>query len=67
MLDLGILPGTVITAEFVSPGGDPTAYNVRGALIALRREQAQLITIALPAGTPEGVLAHSERWVDHGA
>ena len=42
-LDLGILPGTVITAEMVSPGGNPTAYRIRGALIALRREQATLI------------------------
>ncbi|MCX7852461.1 MAG: FeoA domain-containing protein [Caldilineales bacterium] len=45
LLDLGILPGTVITAEMVSPSGDPTAYRVRGALIALRREQARLIYI----------------------
>lgn len=45
MMDLGILPGTIIEAELESPGGDPTAYRVRGALIALRREQAELIRI----------------------
>ncbi|MBN1147623.1 MAG: metal-dependent transcriptional regulator [Anaerolineales bacterium] len=45
MMDLGILPGTIIQAEMLSPGGDPTAYRIRGALIALRREQAQLICI----------------------
>jgi DtxR family Mn-dependent transcriptional regulator len=44
-LDLGILPGTIITAELRSPGGDPTAYRIRDALIALRREQADMITI----------------------
>ncbi|HUS94425.1 MAG TPA: iron dependent repressor, metal binding and dimerization domain protein [Patescibacteria group bacterium] len=44
-LDLGILPGTIITAEISSPGGDPTAYRIRDALIALRREQADLITV----------------------
>lgn len=44
-MDLGILPGTVITAEMVSPSGDPTAYRVRGAVIGLRREQANLIQI----------------------
>ena len=44
-MDLGILPGTIITAELRSPGGDPTAYRIRDALIALRREQADLITI----------------------
>jgi len=45
MMDLGILPGVVIGAELVSPSGDPTAYRIRGAVIALRREQAQLINI----------------------
>lgn len=42
-LDLGILPGTLIRAEMVSPSGDPTAYRVRGALIGLRKEQADMI------------------------
>ncbi len=51
MMDLGILPGTVIAAELISPGGDPTAYRIRGALIALRREQAQLINIQRMAET----------------
>ena len=45
MMDLGILPGTVIRAEFGSAGGDPVAYRIREALIALRQEQARLITI----------------------
>lgn len=44
-MDLGILPGTVITAEMNSPSGDPTAYRIRDALIAFRREQADLILI----------------------
>jgi DtxR family Mn-dependent transcriptional regulator len=45
LLDLGVLPGTVIRAEMRSPNGDPTAYRVRDALIALRAEQAELIRI----------------------
>jgi DtxR family Mn-dependent transcriptional regulator len=44
-MDLGILPGTEITAEMRSPGGDPTAYIIRGALIALRKEQANMIKV----------------------
>lgn len=44
-MDLGILPGTKIMAEMRSPGGDPTAYIIRGALIAFRREQANLIKV----------------------
>ncbi len=45
LMDLGILPGTTIKAELVSPSGDPTAYLIRGALIGLRKEQARFIYI----------------------
>jgi Fe2+ transport system protein FeoA len=44
-MDLGILPGTPVAAEIRSPSGDPTAYRIRGALIALRRDQADLIHV----------------------
>ncbi|MFC1974887.1 iron dependent repressor, metal binding and dimerization domain protein [Chloroflexota bacterium] len=44
-MDLGILPGTLVGAEMTSPSGDPTAYRVRGTLIALRQEQADMINI----------------------
>jgi DtxR family Mn-dependent transcriptional regulator len=44
-MDLGILRGTTITAEMSSPGGDPMAYLIRGALIALRKNQAKQIRI----------------------
>lgn len=45
LLDLGLLPGTRIGVEMRSPGGDPVAYDIRGALIALRREQAEMILV----------------------
>jgi len=45
LLDLGIIPGTTISAELRSASGNPTAYNIRGATIALRNEQANLIHI----------------------
>jgi DtxR family Mn-dependent transcriptional regulator len=51
LLDLGILPGTVVEAEFRSPTGDPTAYRIRGASIALRKRQADLIHIHEPQET----------------
>lgn len=53
LLDLGILPGTTIRAEMVSPSGDPTAYRIRGALIGLRKEQADLIQILAESNQPE--------------
>lgn len=45
LMDLGVLPGTVISAEMISPSGDPTAYRIRDALIGLRSEQAEFIYI----------------------
>lgn len=45
LLDLGIVPGTPVTAELESASGDPVAYRIRGALLALRREQAGWIRI----------------------
>jgi ferrous iron transport protein A len=45
MVDLGILPGTRIENVMPSPLGDPIAYRIRGAVIALRSEQAELIEI----------------------
>lgn len=46
LLDLGVVPGTVVHARMRSAGGDPVAYDIRGALIALRREQAVQILVA---------------------
>jgi len=45
LLDLGVVPGTEIVPELVSSGGDPVAYRIRGALIALRRNQAEWIRV----------------------
>ncbi len=48
LLDLGVVPGTPITRELTSAGGDPVAYRIRGALIALRSSQADWIHVASP-------------------
>lgn len=54
MLDLGLIPGTEVSAEIRSPGGDPTGYAIRGAVIALRREQADSVQVErLGAPPPE--------------
>ena len=36
-MDLGVVPGTEIAAELKSASGDPTAYRIKGASIALRK------------------------------
>ena len=48
-MDLGLVPGTAITLERRGMTGGASAYRVRGTLIALRREQAQVIGVELPA------------------
>jgi DtxR family Mn-dependent transcriptional regulator len=45
LMDLGIVPGTLISMAMASAGGDPKAYNIRGAMIALREDQADFIHI----------------------
>lgn len=47
LFDLGIIPGTPIDVEMVNPSGDPTAYRIRGSVIALRSTQARLIKVKL--------------------
>jgi len=58
LMDLGLVPGTVVTAELRSPLRDPTAYRIRGALIALRSDQAGLVVLE-DAG--ENATAESEK------
>jgi ferrous iron transport protein A len=45
LMDLGLVPGTAVRVHMSSPLGDPTAYEVRGSLIALRRSQARSVRI----------------------
>jgi ferrous iron transport protein A len=45
MLDLGILPGARVEVMMKSPLGDPVAYRIRGATVALRRDQARHIQV----------------------
>ncbi|NLJ81190.1 MAG: ferrous iron transport protein A [Firmicutes bacterium] len=45
MLDLGLTPGTEITAVLAAPGGDPRAYALRGTIIAFRRAQARQVLL----------------------
>ncbi|MBE6065461.1 FeoA family protein [Clostridium cochlearium] len=47
MLDLGLIQGTKVQCLRQSPSGDPTAYEIRGAVIALRSEEASKILVQL--------------------
>lgn len=45
LLDLGLLPGTEVRAVMESPLGTPTAYEIRGSILALRVEDASKIMV----------------------
>ncbi len=45
LLDLGLVPSTVVEAIRKSPAGDPVAYRIRGAVIALRAEEIRQIWV----------------------
>jgi len=45
LMDLGIVPGTQVAFERRGLTGGLSAYRVRGTLIALREEQAQMIAV----------------------
>lgn len=47
LLDLGLIKDTDIKALFKSPLGDPTAYLIRGSIIALRKKDTKKIPIIL--------------------
>ena len=49
LMELGFLPGHVITAARSAPGGDPRVFRVDGGEIALRRDTAARLHVRPPA------------------
>ncbi len=45
LLDLGLISGTQVECVGISPLGDPKAFLIRGAVIALRKEDCKKIYI----------------------
>jgi Fe2+ transport system protein FeoA len=52
LMELGFIPGAVVTAAASAPGGDPRVFRVDGSEVALRLETAALLKLrpAEPAG-----------------
>ena len=46
MLDRGIIDGTEIEPLYKSPSGNPVAYLIRGAVIALRTDVSEKIIVS---------------------
>lgn len=47
LLDMGLIPGTKVTCQGRSPAGDPAAYLIRGAVVALRARDAASVGLAI--------------------
>ena len=45
LLDIGFVPGTIVECVGKAPCGDPIAFCVRGAVIALRVADSRHITV----------------------
>jgi ferrous iron transport protein A len=49
LMDIGLVPGTRVKTLRVSPTGDPRAYRIRGAVIALRSDEGEKVLVASKA------------------
>ncbi len=57
LTDLGLVPGTRIRCVAKSPSGDPKAFQIRGAVIAIRKEHSRQILAGGEDGTRTVALA----------
>lgn len=54
LFDIGLISKTRLCCVGKSPFGDPHAYLIRDAVIALRNEDAKLISVQLSKGDAHG-------------
>lgn len=52
--DLGLVSGTAVRCLHRGPLGDPMAYGIRGAVIALRREDGRTVSAVRRGGERHG-------------
>lgn len=48
LIDLGLIKGTRVKCVEISPFGEPKAFLIRGAVIALRKRECEQILIEEP-------------------
>ena len=53
--DMGFQRGRPVECAYQSPWGDPAAYYVMGALVAIRRGEAGRIQVEIESGIENGV------------
>ena len=54
LLDIGLIENTQVECLGRSPAGDPSAYRIRGAVIAIRAEDGRKILIERCLGGSDG-------------
>lgn len=47
LLDFGLIEGTCVECVMHSPAGELTAYKIRGAVIAIRKEDSEHISVII--------------------
>ncbi len=45
LMDIGLIKGTKVSCLLKGPSGDPSAFLIRGAVIALRNEDCSYILV----------------------
>lgn len=65
--DLGLIEGTIVECLYKSPLGDPSAYLIRGAVIALRRSDAEGVSVVPICDTCPAAPEAVKKAVPHGA
>jgi len=43
--DIGLIEGTLVECVLISPPGDPSAYLIRGAVMAIRGEDGRRVIV----------------------
>ena len=45
LFDLGVIPGALIRRRYTAPSGSPIAFEVQGAVVALRKSDAENLIV----------------------
>ncbi|MSP72981.1 MAG: ferrous iron transport protein A [Myxococcales bacterium] len=46
LMELGLVPGTLVTLRQVAPLGDPLEFEVRGCRLSIRRREAAAVILS---------------------
>lgn len=50
LLDLGFMHGSTVICAAISPLGDPTAFYIKGTVVAIRKKDASNILVTVVEG-----------------